>query len=72
MNDLYVDALYRRHGHGRALFERVESWARARGVRWLQWQSARAALGFYERLGLTGDSCPDPDHPEFEIDFGRA
>jgi GNAT superfamily N-acetyltransferase len=69
LNDLYVDPARRKRGHGRRLFMYVREWARSRGVRWLQWQAGRGATGFYERLGLRGDPCPDPEHPEFEIDF---
>lgn len=70
LHDLFVDETMRTLGAGRALFAAVRSWARNRGITWLQWQASEAALPFYERLGLTGDLCPDPMHPFFEIEFG--
>lgn len=69
LNDLFVAEEWRRCGAGRRLFEEVRGWCERRGVRWLQWQSSQDAVGFYERLGLKGDSCPDPEHPFFEIEF---
>jgi hypothetical protein len=38
----------------------------------MEWQASSDALGFYERLGLRGEACSDPDHPFFEIDFQRG
>lgn len=70
-HDLIVAEHARHRGIGRQLFELVRSWAERRGIRWLQWQSSPAAVGFYERLGLKGDPCPQPDHPFFEIEFPR-
>jgi len=69
MHDLFVAPLWRRHGVGARLLEAVKAWATERGATWLAWQSGQAALPFYERLGLTGDPCPDPEHPFFEIDL---
>ena len=69
MNDLYVADSARRGGAGRRLFEAVGRWADDRGATWLQWQASEPALPFYERLGLTGVPCPDPEHPFFEIQF---
>lgn len=71
MHDLYVDPPRRRRGAGSALVDAVRAWARGRGAVWLQWQASRDALPFYTRLGLTGDPCPDPEHPFFEIELGR-
>lgn len=68
-NDLYVGGEFRRLGAGRSLYEAVRAWAAGRGVTWLQWQASEQALPFYERLGLIGDPCPDPEHPFFEIEF---
>ena len=65
-HDLRVAEPFRLHGIGRRLFMTARDWAHDHGVRWLQWQSNP---GFYERLGLRGDPCPQPDHPEFEIEF---
>ena len=47
----------------------VESWASSR-VAYLHWQAhhERSAT-FYEALGYRGDSCPQPDYPEFELVF---
>jgi hypothetical protein len=40
-------------------------------VRYLQWQAHESrAAPFYQRLGYQGAPCPQPDYPEFEIDFG--
>ncbi len=69
LNDLIVGPAWRKRGVGRHLFESVRRWSESRGVRWLQWQSSLGALEFYARLGLTGNPCPDPEHPFFEIDF---
>lgn len=71
LHDLFVRPSDRRHGVGRSLFDSAREWARARGARWMEWQASAAALGFYERLGLIGEACPDPEHPFFEIDFQR-
>jgi GNAT superfamily N-acetyltransferase len=68
-NDLIVDPAWRKQGVGRHLFEAVKQWCAARGVRWMQWQASPRAVAFYERLGLKGDPCPDPEYPFFEIDF---
>jgi GNAT superfamily N-acetyltransferase len=70
LNDLYVDVTHRRRGAGRMLFSAARDWAQRRGARWMEWQASGNALAFYERLGLTGDACPDLEHPFFEIDFG--
>ncbi len=69
MHDLFVAPSYRRCGVGTQLLGAVTSWATERGATWLEWQSGQAALPFYEQLGLTGDPCPDPEHPFFEIDL---
>ncbi len=69
LNDLFVAEDHRRRGAGALLLSAVTDWARARGVRWLQWQASADALPFYERLGLFGDPCPDPGHPFFEMEF---
>ncbi len=69
MHDLFVAPSYRRHGVGARLLGAVKAWATERGATWLEWQSGQAALPFYGRLGLTGDPCPDPEHPFFEIDL---
>lgn len=68
-HDLIVSENMRRNGIGRSLFESVKTWSEQRGVRWLQWQASPKALEFYERLGLKGDPCPQPDFPFFEIEF---
>ncbi|CAN5166632.1 GNAT family N-acetyltransferase [soil metagenome] len=67
IHDLFVRAEERRHGVGSALFSHVRRWADERGAAYIQWQASPAALPFYRSLGLTGDPCPDPDHPFFEI-----
>ena len=69
LHDLFVSESARRQGVGSRLFEAVRSWAQASGARELQWQSNERALGFYARLGLKGDPCPQPDYPFFEIEF---
>lgn len=72
LNDLIVSAEHRHLGVGRALFDSGVTWAEGRGVKWLQWQASTKAVGFYERLGLQGDPCPDPEHPFCEITFPRG
>lgn len=68
-HDLYVAADHRRMGAGRALMESLVAWARPR-VRYVQWQAHETrAAPFYERLGYHGQACPQPDYPEFEIEF---
>jgi GNAT superfamily N-acetyltransferase len=68
-HDLFVQSTARRLGAGTELLNAVIAWARERGVTWLQWQASQAGTAFYERFGLTGDPCPDPTHPFFEIQF---
>lgn len=68
-HDLIVDENMRMKGIGRKLFESIRDWSQARGVRWLQWQASPKAVVFYERLGLKGDLCPQPEYPFFEIEF---
>lgn len=70
LHDLFVLPGQRRRGVGRKLFESAKRWAEERQARWMEWQASTDALGFYERLGLRGDPCPDPEHPFFEIEFG--
>lgn len=72
LNDLIVSTEHRHLGVGRALFESVVTWVEGRSVKWLQWQASTKAVGFYERLGLQGDPCPDPEHPFYEVTFPRA
>lgn len=69
LHDLFVVEARRLHGVGSSLFAAAREWSRLRGVRWLEWQSSPSAVAFYERLGLHGDPCPQPDHPFFEIEF---
>jgi GNAT superfamily N-acetyltransferase len=73
MHDLYVTPALRKKGVGARLFGAVREWAYRRPhVVWLQWQASQSAVAFYERLGLAGDPCPDPEHPFYEIEFGPA
>lgn len=67
IHDLYVEPEERRRGIGRAIFMHLRAWAAEQGARYLQWQASQDALAFYDALGLTGDPCPDPDHPFFEV-----
>ncbi len=70
LHDVFVRPDRRRQGVGGALVEAVRSWAAGR-VRYLQWQAHESrAAPFYERLGYRGAPCPQPDYPEFEVDFG--
>lgn len=69
LHDLFVRPERRGHGIGAAIFHAVREWARQEGVRYLEWQASLSAVPFYERLGYTGDPCPQPDYPFFEIDF---
>lgn len=69
LHDMYVAAHQRQSGVGRLLMNAVIDWAGKR-VSYLQWQAHEAhSAPFYERLGYRGDPCPQPDYPEFEIDF---
>jgi len=69
LHDLFVRPERRGHGIGAAIFCAVREWARQKGVRYLEWQASLSAVPFYERLGYTGDPCPQPEYPYFEIDF---
>ena len=69
LNDLLVETQQRRLGAGRALFEAVKHWCLVRGARYLEWQSSKEALRFYEHLGLQGNAFPRPEYPFFEIRF---
>ena len=69
LHDLFVAPSARRKGVGAALVAEVTAWASTR-VRYLQWQAHEtSAAPFYERLGHVGQPCPQPDYPEFEIEF---
>ena len=71
LHDLFVAPAARRTGVGAALLAHVIGWAATR-VRYLQWQAHETdAAPFYERLGHVGQPCPQPDYPEFEIEFPR-
>ncbi|MGM0884996.1 MAG: N-acetyltransferase family protein [Bacillota bacterium] len=70
-HDLIVAEHLRMNGIGRELFESVKNWSQHRGVRWLQWQASPKAIVFYERLGLQGEPCPQPEYPFFEIEFAH-
>ena len=69
LHDLAVAKTERRQGAGRALFDAVRTWTRARGSRYLEWRSSSEGAAFYEALGFKGDGCPQPHHPFFEIAF---
>ncbi len=73
LHDLYVVPEWRRRGIGRQLFEAVRIWAAGHAIRWLQWQASTAAVPFYARLGLVGDTRSDlQERPFYEIDFARG
>ncbi len=67
LHDLFVTPRWRRKGVGATLLYAIRGWATDKGATWLQWQATHEAVPFYERLGLVGDPCPDPEHPFFEI-----
>ncbi|GHO41977.1 GNAT family N-acetyltransferase [Ktedonospora formicarum] len=69
LHDLFVLPEYQKQGVGAVLFSSCKAWAQQAGVRYLEWQANQSSLGFYQRLGYTGDPCPQPDYPFFEIDF---
>ena len=69
LHDLFVLPQYRKRGIARSLMEAIVDWAQNQPIKWLQWQASASAVPFYERLGYTGERCPDPEHPFFEIEF---
>jgi GNAT superfamily N-acetyltransferase len=69
LHDVFVDPDHRRRGIGAALLMAIKTWAGDKGVRYLEWQASLSAVPFYERLGYTGDPCPQPSYPFFEIEF---
>lgn len=69
LHDMYVAPASRQRGIGTVLMAAVVRWAEPR-VGYLQWQAHETeAAPFYERLGYRGEPCPQPDYPEFEIEF---
>jgi GNAT superfamily N-acetyltransferase len=68
LNDLMVLPEHRKHGVGRSLLEGIRTWCKARGARYLEWQSSSQSVGFYEKLGLK-PQAPQLEYPFFEIDF---
>lgn len=70
LHDLMVATDARKSGVGKALFFEVQNWTKARGARYLEWQSSSQGVGFYQKLGFKGEACPQPEYPFFEIDFG--
>lgn len=73
LHDLYVAPAWRRRGFGRRLFEAARAWGAGHSVRWLQWRASVAAVPFYERLGLAGDTKSDLEqHPFYEIEFAHV
>jgi len=69
-NDLFVLPEYRNQKIGSKLFDFIQSWARDKNVKYLQWQAGTNAIPFYEKLGLTGDTVSDlQTHPFYEIEF---
>jgi diamine N-acetyltransferase len=54
VEDIAVRKECRRSGVGRALMEKAQEWARARGLRQVElnvWEFNREAIAFYEKLG---------------------
>lgn len=72
LHDLYVAPTWRHSRIGTHLFYAVRDWCEQQNIAWLQWQASQAAVAFYTALGLTGDPCPDPTHPFYEIAFAPA
>ncbi len=68
LNDLMVLPQHRQHGVGTALLEAIKDWCKARGARYLEWQSSASGTGFYQKLGLK-PQAPQLEYPFFEIDF---
>jgi GNAT superfamily N-acetyltransferase len=62
---------HRHRGIGSALFHATRDWARGIGATWFEWYASASAIAFYERLGHHGVAHSHPDHPYFEIEFGR-
>jgi GNAT superfamily N-acetyltransferase len=60
---------YRKQGTGKALFEAIKNWAKASGAKWLEWYASPSAVGFYDKLGYQGETCPQPENPFYEIEF---
>jgi GNAT superfamily N-acetyltransferase len=68
LKDLLVSPEHRRLGVGTALLWAVKDSCKARGARYLEWQSSSSATGFYQKLGLK-PQVPQLEYPFFEIDF---
>jgi GNAT superfamily N-acetyltransferase len=51
-----IDAELQGQGHGRALSDLVENYARRLGIRTLYVNAAPEAVGYYEKLGWTPES----------------
>ena len=69
LHDLFTLPTHRQQGIGKALLEATKNWCKVGGVHYLEWQSSKQAIAFYEKLGLKGDPYPQPEYPFFEIDF---
>ena len=62
--DMIVLPAYQGQGLGRQVMQRLVSYARSRGLAWLQLTCAKGKRGFYERLGFS--ARPD-DAPGMEL-----
>lgn len=71
-SSLYVKPEHQKKGIGRALLEVTQDWAKDNGATWFEWYASKSAIAFYERLGFTGNTQPDPENPFFEIEFSKS
>ena len=73
LHDLVVKDDFRRRGIGSALLDEIERWAMSiPQCRYVEWQSSRSAIPFYEARGLTANEYEDSaDYPYFVVDIGH-
>ncbi|WKA52698.1 GNAT family N-acetyltransferase [Planococcus liqunii] len=68
LHDLYVLSNYRQLGIAHQLMEATFEWCQSVDAKWLQWNTSKEAIGFYEKIGCKCLSY-DGETPEFEVEF---
>lgn len=72
LHDIFTLPEQRGKSIGTELFEAAKRWYEDNNISYLQWQADKDAVGFYEKLGLKGDTKSDlEEHPFYEIEFER-